>query len=274
MIESLSPFHEFERRGWGDPGVAAAYHDRLGALTSQSIEPLLDAAGVGEGTRVLDVACGPGYVAAAASKRGAWAIGLDFSEAQLALARRLHLEVEFREGDAMALPFPDRSLDAVVSNYGMPHFPDPDAFLLEASRVLVSGGRVAFATWAGPQEAVGFGIVRRAVAEHGSSTGQVPAAPDFFRFADPAESVRSLEVAGFTRASCSLVPQTWRLSSPDELLDSLSRGTVRTAALLRGQTPEALELIRASAREATARFGRRGRFEVPMAAVVAAAEKR
>jgi ubiquinone/menaquinone biosynthesis C-methylase UbiE len=133
MDEPIMPFDEFERRGWGDAGLAIAYHEHLSDLTRQSVGPLLDAARVEAGTRVLDVATGPGYAAAAASARGAVATGLDLSAELIALARTLHAGVDFVEGDAMALPFEDGTVDAVVSNYGMPHFPDADAFLREAS---------------------------------------------------------------------------------------------------------------------------------------------
>jgi len=68
MIDPHS-FHEFEHSGW--QGIPQRYHQAFGELTIQSIEPLLDAAGVQKGTKVIDIATGPGYVAAAAARRGA-----------------------------------------------------------------------------------------------------------------------------------------------------------------------------------------------------------
>ena len=61
--------------------MAQPYEQRFGKLTSQAVEPMLDAVGVtgGGGTKVLDVACGPGYLAAAAAARGSDVVGLDFS---------------------------------------------------------------------------------------------------------------------------------------------------------------------------------------------------
>src|SRR3954464_4243379 len=64
----MDAFSEFERARW--QAVAAPYHDYFGGLTSQSIGPLLDAVRAARGTRLLDVASGPGYVAAAAARRG------------------------------------------------------------------------------------------------------------------------------------------------------------------------------------------------------------
>ena len=69
-------FGEFEKRGWDR--AANPYHYHFGGLTRQSSLALLDAARVQTGSKVLDVATGPGYVAASARARGADVIGLDF----------------------------------------------------------------------------------------------------------------------------------------------------------------------------------------------------
>jgi 2-polyprenyl-3-methyl-5-hydroxy-6-metoxy-1,4-benzoquinol methylase len=66
-------FREFEHAGWEK--LPGRYHDAFGSLTTQTIEPLLDAAGARKGIRLLDVASGPGYVAAAAAARGASVTG-------------------------------------------------------------------------------------------------------------------------------------------------------------------------------------------------------
>jgi ubiquinone/menaquinone biosynthesis C-methylase UbiE len=273
MGGSFTEFHEFERRGWSDPDVAAAYEEGFGGLTSQTTEPLLDAAGVGPGTRVLDVACGPGFVTAAAASRGGAAIGVDFSPSQLEIASRLHRGVEFRHGDAAALPFPDASTDAVVSNFGILHFPDPDEFLREAFRVLRPGGRIAFTSWATPDRARGFGMVLAAIAEHGRQDVALPPAPDFFGFSEPEPCERALRAAGFGDPTVTTVPQTWRGPSADAWVDALARGTVRTAALIRAQPPEVLESIRAFVRDAARPYERDGGIEIPMAAVLAAGRR-
>ena len=104
MIDA-DAFNAFEAAGWADLG--AWYHRHSGPLTQRLVEPLLDAAGVRSGTRVLDVATGPGYAAAACVARGASAVGLDLSPAMLELARSLHPELELVEGDVERLPFPD-----------------------------------------------------------------------------------------------------------------------------------------------------------------------
>jgi ubiquinone/menaquinone biosynthesis C-methylase UbiE len=219
------------------------------------------------------IATGGGYAAAAAAERGAVAVGIDFSATQLALARQHYPDIEFREGDAGALPFPEASFDAVISNFGMPHFPDPDAFLHEAFRVLRSRGRIAFSAWAPPQECVGFGIIYSAVQAHGRMDVALPPGPNFFLFGDPNECERSLHAAGFRSVETTKVPQVWRLTSPDHLLEAIMRGTVRAAALLRAQTPEALEAIREKVRKDSGAYARDGAIELMMLSVVTAAEK-
>ena len=68
--------------------------------TARLVEPLLDAAGVRAGTRLLDVACGPGRCAAAAAARGGMPLGLDAAVGMVAAARARYPEIEFRQGDA------------------------------------------------------------------------------------------------------------------------------------------------------------------------------
>jgi len=272
MVEPGTSFRDFEHQGWSAEDLARGYHDHFSPITTQAIGALLDAA-VGDCTRVVDVATGAGYAAAAAAGRGALAVGVDFSAPQLAAARRQHPGVEFRQGDAGALPFADRSFDALVSNFGMPHFPDPDAFLREAFRVLRGGGRLAFSCWAAPQESIGLGIVFSALQAHGRMDVPLPPGPNFFLFSDPAQCERSLEAAGFRSPVVTKVPQVWRVASPEAPFEAVMRGTVRTAALLRAQTPEALAAIRTAVREAASDHLREGAIELAMPAVVAAAEK-
>lgn len=120
----LQVFSSFEKTGWDR--AADPYHHHWGDLSRQSAEPMLDAARVTKGSTALDVATGAGYIAAAAANRGAHAIGLDFSQAQVELARSLYPHIEFRQGDAENLPFDERIFDAVVVGFGINHLPHPE----------------------------------------------------------------------------------------------------------------------------------------------------
>src|ERR1700730_12592803 len=235
-------FHDFEHAGW--ERASEYYGDAFGALTTQTAGALLNAAGAPSGMRLLDVATGPGFIAAAAAALGAHAVGLDFSSAMIAEARRRHPALTFREGDAEALPFEPGSFDAVVMNFGLLHLARPDAAIAEAHRVLRLEGRYALTVWAEPEQAVGFGLVLKAVQEHGNPDVPLPEGPPFFRFSASDEVRRTLEHAGFSDVEVRTLPLTWHLTSHDCVFDGVSRGGVRTAAVLRGQTPEPLAAIR------------------------------
>src|SRR5438552_10236083 len=264
-------FRDFEHAGW-EVNVSE-YEDAFARLTNQAVGPLLDAVDLRPGMRLLDIATGPGYVAAAAAARGARVVGIDFSAPMVARARELNPAVEFQEGDAEALSFPDASVDAVVMNFGILHLARPERAMNQAARVLEPEGRFAFTAWAKPEEAIGFGIILNAIQSYGNPEVQLPQGPPFFRFSDRAECDRILREAGFSDVKVTRVPQVWRFRAPDELLEAFYSGGVRIKAILRAQSSEALEAIRMAVREAAKRFIRHGGIEIPMPAVLASALK-
>ena len=264
-------FKTFEHDGW--ESVAAPYRDAFSSLTLQSVEALLDAVGAAPGVRLLDVACGPGDASAAAAARGATVTGMDFAQAMVAQASRLHPGVTFRTGDAESLPFADGSFDAVVINFGVLHFADPDRAIAEAGRVLVAGGRFAFTVWAPPEQCEGFAIVLRAIEAHGRLDVALPEGPPFFRFADHDECRRVLGAAGLSSTSVRELPMRWRLPSPNALIDAFLEGGVRTRGLLMAQPPGALAAIREDARREATRFAGEHGVEFPMPAVLASGVK-
>jgi ubiquinone/menaquinone biosynthesis C-methylase UbiE len=265
-------FSTFEHRGWEK--VAQPYHTYFGDLTTQSNPAMLEALVIGRGTRFLDVASGPGYLAAAAARRGADVAGVDFSVAMVEKARRVFPGLEFRVGDAEDLPFPDESFGAVGISFGMSHFQHPERALAEAFRVLQPGGRIAFTVCATPDKAVGFAMVLKAIEEHGTTDVPVPPGPPFFRFSDWQESRHALLYAGFVQPDVREVHQTLVLRAPDTPFHALMRGGVRVAAMLNAQTPAALALIeRAVAHDAEAYRNDSGELRVPMPCVLASALK-
>ena len=145
-----------------------------------------------------------------------------------------------------------------------PRWPKPVAFS-------VAGGRCALTVWAKPDVSLGFGIVLRAIETHGRLDVPLPEGPPFFRFSDPDEAARSMRAAGFVDPRVEQIPLVWRLESVDALYDAFVEGAVRTAALLRAQTPEATVAIRRAIAGALGPYRRGDVFELPMAAVLSSA---
>ncbi|MEU9126040.1 class I SAM-dependent methyltransferase [Streptomyces sp. NPDC048506] len=155
-----TPFDESERRAWA--GSAAAYETSFGRLCAYPIPPLLDAAGVGEGVRLLDVGTGTGAVASAAAARRAEVVAVD---AEPDMARRARLAVPGVPVHVAALPqIPYRcgAFDAVVGNFVLNHVGRPKRALDELCRVARPGARIALTIWAAPA-APGQALLGRAV---------------------------------------------------------------------------------------------------------------
>jgi ubiquinone/menaquinone biosynthesis C-methylase UbiE len=130
------------------PIEAAEFYESafVPAFFAQWAPLLCDAAGVAPGQRVLDVACGTGIVARTAAGRvgpAGQVVGVDLNEAMLTVARRAGPDLEFRQGDATALPFPDGTFDVSVCQMALMFFPDQARALTEMARVVTASGTVA-----------------------------------------------------------------------------------------------------------------------------------
>jgi SAM-dependent methyltransferase len=236
-------FNAFEAGGWEKK--AAGYDRFFGTITSRLVEPLLDAASVGAGTRMLDLASGPGYAAARGAERGATVVGVDMAMAMVSLARRLHQGLDFRQADAHELPFDDASFDAVVGNFLILHLGRPDVAMAGLVRVLAPGGKLALTAWDLPERARVLGVFLDAVAEAGARPPEdLPVGPDFFRFSVDEEFDSLLRGQGLEDRVVRTIAFSHRVSTADELWDGLLGGTVRTSALIVRQPEEMRRRIR------------------------------
>jgi ubiquinone/menaquinone biosynthesis C-methylase UbiE len=256
----------FEHAGWQQ--AAAEYDATFARASAPFAEALLDAAGVAEGVQVLDVGSGTGVVTAAASRRGALPTGVDFSSAMLAQARRAYRRLRFDEGDAEALPYPDRSFDAVVSNFGIHHVPGPGKGIAEALRVLRPGRRVAVTSWAVPTENRAWQLLYDAIRRHGDmQAANTP--PPGGNLGTTEAMLRLIQDSGFAGCRAETVHRDWLVAEPRDIVVALMRGTVRTAALIAAQPVNALPAIEAAVAEAAARYRTASGFAVPIVAILA-----
>lgn len=149
MTNTSSEFEELKRRlktTWmaGDFGQIAKYSE-------PAAEEFIARRALTSGMRVLDVACGTGNLAIPAAKAGAIVTGADIAanllEQARARAQREAVNVQFDEGDAEQLPYPDASFDLVVSQFGAMFAPRPARVAAELVRVCRPGGQIAMGNW-------------------------------------------------------------------------------------------------------------------------------
>jgi SAM-dependent methyltransferase len=239
-------FRNFERAAHDE--IADGYRDFFTAVTRYAVDPLLDAAMNTSGARVLDAATGPGVVAFRAATRGASSVvGVDLAPEMVRLASAAYPSVEFREADAEDLPLPDRSFDAVVSNFGIGHFPRPERALAEFVRVARRGGALAVSWWDVPARNRVMGIFFDAMRDAGASPPpDIPAGPPMFRFSEDIELSELLRSAGLVDVIVRAFSFAHCLSSPDDLWNGILRGTVRTSIGIRRQPKAVQARIRAA----------------------------
>jgi ubiquinone/menaquinone biosynthesis C-methylase UbiE len=184
------------------------------------------------GERVVDVACGTGVVTRLAAERvgaGGQVVGVDLNPAMIAKARAIAaawpaLPIEWREGNALALPLPDAAFDIVYCQLGLQFFPDRPAALREMVRVLVPRGRLGLMVWRSIQYSPGFGALADALERRVSAeAAAIMRAP--FGMHD-AEALRALLAgAGFREVAIQPAAGLVRFPSVEHLVRSYVAGS-------------------------------------------------
>lgn len=195
------------------------------ALFAQFTGPVLSAAKVAPGDRLLDVACGTGVLARAARDsvgRDGTVTGLDLNPAMLAVARRT-VGVDWRQGAAERLPFEGESFDVVVSQFGLMFFVDRAAALSEMARVLEPNGRAAIAVWASLDENPGYAAMVNLLDRlFGKAVADALRAP--FALGDRQLVADLVTCAGFRDVEVAQVAGTARFSSLEAWMHTDIRG--------------------------------------------------
>jgi SAM-dependent methyltransferase len=191
--------------------------DWLGAATDR----MLDAAGVGSGSRVLDVAAGAGGQSLAAARRagpGGHVLATDIAPAILEFAAKSAAEaglanVAIRQLDGERLDVEEGAFDAVISRVGLIYFPDQQAALTGMRAALRPGGRLSAVVYSTADRngffAVPVGIIRRRAQLPPPSPGQ----PGPFSLGGPGVAERTLVAAGFRDVAVDVVPSPLRMAS-------------------------------------------------------------
>lgn len=182
---------------------------------------LVETAAPTPGERCLDIACGTGIVARLAAPRvapGGGVTGLDFNANMLAVARAVAeqegLAIDWHEGNASALPFPDGHFNAVLCQQGLQFFPDRTAALAEMHRVLTPGGRAIISVWQPLEMHPFFQTLFGAIERHLGITGV--AAP--FSLGDEAKLRGIFAEAGFQTVEVTSASKTSRYPDPGKFL--------------------------------------------------------
>jgi SAM-dependent methyltransferase len=168
---------------------------------------------------VLDVACGTGIVARVVADRQGGAgrvVGVDVNAGMLSVARRVRPELDWRQGDVGALPFPDHSFDRVLCQMALMFFPDRSAALREMARVTRPGGVVALCVPAALADQPAYGpFVETAVAAAGEAARSLLAT--YWACGDRDELTATVAGAGLAVEEVTTHLGTASFASPDEL---------------------------------------------------------
>jgi ubiquinone/menaquinone biosynthesis C-methylase UbiE len=234
-------WRDLEQAGWQLRAVA--YDRFFGPMSLRIADTVLDAAGAGPGTRLLDACCGPGYLAGRAVARGCAVTGIDIAAAMVDLAAARYPKASFRVGDVEELPFGDAGFDAVVCNIGIHHVTDPGRCLAGFRRVLAGAGRLAMTVWDESRSLVSMpkDAVLAVVPFSQPGLPDPPPRPDY---ASPAAVGALLQRAGFGLESMTPVTFEQRFASPQALWDDWLPTAIRTAPLLEAQPPEVRQAAR------------------------------
>ncbi|RUV03761.1 methyltransferase domain-containing protein [Mesorhizobium sp. M6A.T.Cr.TU.017.01.1.1] len=208
---------------WQLEGSAAELYERylVPAITALWAADLVDRAAPRSGERVLDVACGTGVVARSAAERmgSGHVVGLDINTGMLAVARSLPSgagpRIDWHEGSALEMPFPDSTFDLVLCQLGLQFFPDRSSALRGMFRVLVADGRLALSVFSAIEHTPAAKALADALDRH-LGPGASATKRSEHSLADADELYRLVTGAGFRQVTIHTTTQNIRFPSSKE----------------------------------------------------------
>lgn len=219
-----------------DQIAAAKAYDKLfgPALFNQWVTKVADAANIQPGQRVLDVACGTGLLSREVASRvtsSGYVAGLDPGPGMLAVAKDLAPEINWNEGVAESLPFPDNSFDTVVCQFGLMFFTDRHQAIREMLRVLNPGGRIVVAVWDSPANIPAYAdlaaLLTRLAGKQAADAVITP-----FGLGDRTALATMFTAAGASSVDITTYPGTARFPSISVMVEAELRGWLPVMGVL------------------------------------------
>lgn len=225
-------------------------------LTMEMLRPhgeaITDHLGATGTSLVLDIAAGTGEpgLTIATHLHGGKVVITDLAEHMLDVAREKAAaagitNVEFREADANALPFPDNTFDEISCRHGFMFFPDMEQAAKEMARVLKPGGRLATTVWAAPEKNFWVTCMQRNIKKHMELPHPEPGAPGMFRCAQPGLIAGLFRKAGLQEVTEREVPNVVPVSGPQQYWDMMTEVAAPFVAALSKADAATVEKVKA-----------------------------
>jgi enediyne biosynthesis protein CalE5 len=218
-------FRGGQRKQWNSASAGwRKWSELIDGATSGISERLVELAGIGEGSRVLDVAAGYGEPTLTAARRvgsSGGVVATDISAGMLDYGRErataAGLEnIEFVESDAASLSFPEDSFDAAISRWGIIFEPDGEGAAARVRGFLKPGGRMAISSWGPPERVPFLAIPMRTVMQRLQVPPPPPGTPGPLSRPTPEALGGLLEAGGFSDVSVEEAEVAFEWQSPED----------------------------------------------------------